>query len=164
MDAELVRKLFDYSPDTGVLRWKINISRHRAGAVAGIVRGDKRYIEVRYRGSWFAAHRLIFLFVEGRWPEPEVDHENRDGCDNRWDNLREATRAQNAQNRRVAKTNKVGLKGVLVVERYGVKKFEARIRIAGKQKHLGRFDTAQEAHMAYVREAEKHYGPFARGA
>jgi hypothetical protein len=61
------------------------------------------------------------------------------------------------------KTNKTGFKGVVMVERYGVTKPEARIRIDGKQKHLGRFNTPQEAHQAYVEAAEAYHAQFARG-
>ena len=59
-------------------------------------------------------------------------------------------------------TNKVGMKGVIQVKRFGVTKFEARIKVAGKQMHLGRFETAQEAHAAYCNAADKHFGDFAR--
>ena len=165
MEASQVREIFDYDPLTGVLRWKIQVSRWEIGSVAGRqVEKDtgKRYVEVRYDGKWYLAHRLAFAIMEGRWPDPEVDHENRNGFDNRWLNLREATKAQNAQNRKMPITNKVGMKGVIRVTRFGVTKFEARIRVSGKQKHLGRFDTAQEAHAAYCNAAEKHFGDFAR--
>ena len=163
MDAELVRDLFNYDPETGLLRWRKAVSRHAAGAVAGTVRGDKRYIEVRCAGKYYGAHRLAFLWMTGRWPNPEIDHINQDGTDNRWSNLREATKAQNAANRRVAKTSQTGLKGVIRVTRDGITKFEARIRLNGKQKHLGRYETGQEAHQAYVRAAEQAHGAFARG-
>jgi hypothetical protein len=99
--------------------------------------------------------------MEGRWPEPETDHDNRDGLDNRWKNLREATKSQNAANRKVATTNKSGLKGVIAKTRYGVTKYEALIRLDGKRKHLGRFSTPQEAHAAYVAAAEVYHGKFA---
>ena len=165
MEASQVREIFDYDPLTGVLRWKIQVSRHKIGDVAGLKKapkGRKRYMFIRYEGKWYLAHRLAFAIMEGRWPDPEVDHENTDGWDNRWLNLREATKAQNAQNRKMPITNKVGMKGVIRVARFGVTKFEARIRVSGKQKHLGRFDTAQEAHAAYCNAADKHFGDFAR--
>lgn len=163
MDAAQVRELFDYDPETGLLRWRIAISSHKPGEVAGRSKAH-RYIEIRFEGRWYTGHRLAFAWMEGRWPDPEVDHKNGDKLDNRWSNLREATKSQQAANRKLACTNKVGLKGVIRVTRYGVTKFEARLRIDGKQHHLGRFETAQEAHAAYVVAAEKYHGQFARGA
>ena len=161
MDAQLVRKLFDYDPETGLLRWRVNISKHAAGAVAGS-RSSRGYISIRYEGRHYLAHRLAFLWMEGRWPEPQIDHRNKNVVDNRWGNLREATASQNAANKHVLPMNKVGMKGVVLIERYGVSKFEAKIRVAGRQIYLGRFETAQEAHAAYCNAAEKHFGAFAR--
>lgn len=162
MEADQVRELFDYDETTGILRWRISIGPCRIGSVAGTPHSNGRYLYVRYKGKEYANHRLAFAWMEGRWPDPEVDHWDTDGFNNRWKNLREATKAQNAQNRKVRVNNKVGLKGVIVVERFGIEKFEARIRIDGKQKHLGRFETAQEAHAAYVTAAEAYHKQFAR--
>jgi hypothetical protein len=161
MDADLVRALLDYDPETGLFRWRQNISRHRAGAVAGS-QSTKGYMEVRYKGKFYLAHRLAFLWMTGRWPNPMVDHINGDGADNRWCNLREASATQNAANRKLAVTNKLGMKGVIAKERGGVVKYEALIKIDGKQKHLGRFNTPQEAHAAYIKAAEQVHGDFAK--
>ena len=166
MELDQVRTFFDYEPDTGFLRWRVNRSRHKAGATAGTMKkkhGARWYVQVRFEGRWYLAHRLIFAWMTGRWPTHQIDHINLDRADNRWSNLREATPSQNAGNRGVARTNRLGIKGVIVVERYGVKKYEARIRIAGKQKHLGRFNTAQEAHRAYILAAGEQHQLFARG-
>ena len=165
MEASLVRELFDYDPTSGVLFWKVDISRWKAGQIAGRQKeptGRRRYIEVRYEGKWFTAHRIAVAWMTGEWPDDQVDHINGDGFDNRWSNLRQATCSENSQNRKMPITNKVGMKGVIQVKRFGVTKFEARIKVAGKQMHLGRFETAQEAHAAYCNAADKHFGDFAR--
>lgn len=164
MDAEKVKELFEYDPETGVFRWRINISCHRRGSIAGTLSllGKRRYLVIRYEGKEYRAHRLAFLWMVGRWPEAEVDHANGVGVDNRWVNLREATKSQNAANRGAMRTNKIGLKGVIRVIRFGVAKYEARIRVSGKQRHLGRFNTAYEAHQAYIVAAERTHGEFAR--
>jgi len=164
VDTEKVRALFDYDPTTGILRWRQAVSCHQAGDVAGSRkrRPHTSYIEIRYGGRFYMAHRLVFLWMTGRWPNPQVDHINRDGFDNRWCNLREASASQNAANRKVSSLNKLKLKGVIRVTRFGVTKYEARIRVDGKQHHLGRYGSAQEAHAAYIRAAEQKFGEFAR--
>ena len=91
---------------------------------------------------------------------PEVDHVNGNRLDNRRSNLRIATRQQNGMNKSVSKNNKLGIKGVSFDPSRG--KFSARITVAPKYLYLGRFDTADEARVAYESAATKHYGEFAR--
>lgn len=85
----------------------------------------------------------------------EIDHINGDRTDNRKANLRLATKAQNAHNRKQHK----GLKGVQQQRA----KYVARIKL-DKNTYLGSFDTADEAHAAYVAAANEHFGAYARAA
>jgi hypothetical protein len=89
-----------------------------------------------------------------------VDHINHDGLDNRRANLRRATNTQNVYNQRCRKQNITGFKGVIVNRGRG-KAFIAGIRVNGKQIHLGLFEDAREAAIAYNRAAVKHFGEFA---
>jgi hypothetical protein len=98
--------------------------------------------------------------MTGSLPEHEVDHRDGDGLNNRWDNIREATSAQNKHNRGVNKNNTTGFKGVYMDKRSG--RYVAQITIDYKGYQLGRFYTAEEAHACYCAAAEKHFGEFAR--
>lgn len=69
------------------------------------------YLRVRYKGKNHYVHRLIYSLVTGLEPE-SVDHINGDRSDNRWVNLRGATKAQNRHNSKRPTTNKTGIKGV----------------------------------------------------
>ena len=89
----------------------------------------------------------------------EIDHRNGNPSDNRWDNLREATSAQNKANRTRPTTNKTGFKGVSFNERS--RRFCAHISIGNKTVFLGSFATAEEAHAAYVAKARDIFGEFA---
>jgi len=85
-----------------------------------------------------------------------VDHRNRNTLDYRKSNLRWATVRQNAQNGwRAAKGR---YKGVMKLRHT----FRARIHVPGQQSHIGCFETAHEAAMAYNEAALKYYGAFAR--
>jgi hypothetical protein len=97
LSAECVRALFDYDSVTGLLRWCVARRRIRVGRVAGSVRKDG-YRVVRVDGLNYLSSRIIFLWMTGRWPDPQVDHIDIDPTNNRWPNLREATPPQNMAN------------------------------------------------------------------
>lgn len=94
-------------------------------------------------------HRLIMNCPGGM----EIDHINGDSLDNRRDNLRIVTRAQNLRNRKTFKNSKSGFKGVVYNP------------INGKWKviiNFGTYDTAEEAAKAYVKAIEKLFGVAAK--
>jgi hypothetical protein len=95
--------------------------------------------------------------MTGSWPEADIDHINRDRADNRWENLRPATRGENLRNAKTRRHSRTGVKGVAA---HGLR-FAAYIRLEGKKKHLGVFDTADEAHAAYLASARENFGRFA---
>jgi hypothetical protein len=83
-----------------------------------------------------------------------VDHKNRNSLDNRKENLRVASRSQNAIN--WLRKNKYG-RGVCLVG--GL--FQARIAVNGKRKFIGCFKTPEEARAAYDAAAKQLHGEFA---
>ena len=143
--------LLDYDPETGALTWKVRRGGIKAGTTAGRLDVDG-YRRVMVNGKDLKAHRLAFLFMTGKWPELPIDHVNGVKDDNRWSNLREVTTQVNLQNRHKSNsTNKSGLLGVF--ERHG--RFRSSLWVGGKSKHLGTFDTAEEAHQKYLDEKRK---------
>lgn len=95
----------------------------------------------------------------GAWPAEQIDHINRRPDDNRLVNLREASRAENMWNSSLSCRNTSGFKGVTFFRRAG--KWMARIKFNGQSHFLGLFTTAEEAHAAYCKAAEKCFGEFA---
>ncbi len=85
-----------------------------------------------------------------------VDHIDGDPGNNSLSNLRIATTSENLRNRKTARNNQCGLKGV---QRKG-NGWAARIN----QKHIGFFKTKEEAHAAYCDSARREFGEFARAA
>lgn len=155
---ERLREAFNYDPVTGTLTNKITRGfRALAGDVAGNAGVYHRHVRVDYLR--IVAHVIAFALMVGRYPTAEIDHINGDGFDNRWSNLREASRLQNTRNTRVRRHNKLGLKGV---NEYKPGKFAAFITLAGKSRYLGTFRTAPGAAKAYDAAATLHFGAFAR--
>lgn len=159
--AAKVASVLSYDPETGVLRWVAKLSnRAPIGSKAGW--RENGYIKVKLFGRKVFAHRLAWLLQTGAWPETEIDHRDLDGSNNRWGNLRPATRAQNGANKGLQANNTTGFKGVFWHK--GAQKFMSQIGVEGRIKYLGLFDTAEEAHRAYCSEADELYGEFRRQA
>ena len=165
LTAGKLRELVSYDPADGGLRWIASPnSRAPAGSVAGSVwtnpRDGKQYRRIRIGSRLYRAHRLVWLHVKGEWPLGQLDHRDGDGLNNRIENLREATHAENQHNRGPYATNKSGFKGVCWHKRS--RKWVAAIKVDGRQVHLGYFMDPEAAHSAYRVAAERLHGHFAR--
>lgn len=139
---------FLYDPKTGKL-WR------EAGCPNG-----RGYRSVQFQGRRHLEHRVAWFLYYGEWPKLHVDHINGNPGDNRIVNLRLATCSENAYNRSKPPHNTSGFKGVS--RQRGRRKWQSLIRVQGKNKFLGSFDTPEEASAAYDRAALKHHGDFAR--
>ncbi|HEX3401933.1 MAG TPA: HNH endonuclease [Acetobacteraceae bacterium] len=130
-----------------------------AGRRAG-ARKDLGYIVIRIDYRLYRAHRLVWLYVHGRWPEGEIDHINGDPSDNRWANLRLATSSNQKMNARLRPDNTSGIKGVWYDKRRSA--WVAEIWVNGKKHHIGQFATLLEAKGARIAAAHRLHGEFAR--
>lgn len=154
-DYEYLVSRLKYDPETGeFVRIKsVQGNKGKAGSNAGTIGGDG-YILINFRGTKKGAHRLAWLYMKKEWPRHDVDHENCVRTDNRWVNLRNADDSINAQNQRKAHSNsKTGLLGA---SKSG-SRFRAQIQFDKKVRHLGLFDTAEEAHQAYLIAKRVHH-------
>ena len=101
-------------------------------------------------------HRLILNCPD----HMQTDHIDGNGLNNRRSNLREATSAHNNRNRRISTVNSSGFKGVSFHKMSS--KWQSCIFVDGRSKHLGLFDTPEEAHAAYCAASAKYHGEFGR--
>ncbi len=159
LTAERLRELLHYDSETGVFKRKISTSNYvRVGDIAGsYVQG---YREIRIDGSRYRSHRLVWLYVHGKWPKNEIDHINGVRDDNRLINLREATHTENSYNKGAAKNSTSGVKGVSWDLRK--KKWRAQCTVNGKQYHQGYFVNIADAECAANKFREQHHGHFAQ--
>ncbi len=157
---EEILDVLEYCPASGKFTWKVDRGGTAwAGTQAGAVDGNG-YTNIRFNGRLFKAHRLAWLVIHGVWPSHDIDHINRDKSDNRIVNLRLATDAQNVANSTVRRDNRCGLKGVSQRGR----KYIARITKNKTRVVIGLFLSKEEAHSAYLAEAQKYFGQYARSA
>lgn len=178
---EVLRQLLRYEPDTGKFFWLPRgpewFDSRRSGysperrakvfntACAGREAASTRaggYIRIVIFGKPYYAHRLAWVMVHGYWPEnsSDIDHINMDASDNRIANLRIATRSQNQCNRRVHRNNKAGIKGVHFST--ACSRWAAHIKIDGRSKNLGLFDSKEDAKAAYAKASRIVHGDFGR--
>ena len=157
-----LKELLTYDPETGLFRWNLREVRCKqdaawnsawAGQVAGTIKDG--YISICIRYTLYRAHRIAVLYMIGRMPKNDVDHINRNRSDNRWANLREATRSQNLINGR----HKSESRGVNLLPSGS---WRSRAFIDGKVVHIGCFSTKAAAIAAYRRVTKGHYGEFHR--
>lgn len=137
-----------YEPETGVFTWAVSGRGIRQGAVAGTVSVDG-YRVIRLGFKPYRAHRLAWFLVHGEWPSSEIDHINCNRLDNRLSNLRVVSRAENAQNRRSAMRNSShGFLGATWNRQH--RRWQSKLTAYGTRHHLGYFDSAEQAHAAYM--------------
>lgn len=165
-----LRECFDYNPDTGSLTWRARPREHFATDSAWKQWNSMRpgtsppYLTHGYLGVNFSSgshkgqyrqHRIIWVWVTGENPHDDIDHIDRDRTNNRWSNLRIASRAQNNHNGKLYRRNSSGYRGVAPIA--NSTRFTAQITMQRKKLHLGCFATPEEAHAAYCAAAAQIY-------
>ena len=142
-------ELLDYNQETGVLTWRQDhSSRARAGGQAGKPR-SRGYGGVQIDGVKYPVHKLVIYWYSGLYPYEDVDHRDGDRSNNRLRNLRCAGPLLNAQNRRKpSKNNKTGFLGVAFCK--STRRYRVQILVERKKIHVGRYDTPEAAHAAYL--------------
>lgn len=139
ISQQKLKEIFDYKD--GNLYWKKSRQRGNAGTKAGSLNVDG-YIHIKVDKKRYRGHRLIFFYHYGYFPV-EVDHINGIRNDNRIENLREATKSQNAHNKQKQINNKSGVKGVYW--RKDANKWAVQIGLNGKKYHFGHYKDFKEA-------------------
>ena len=143
-----------YDPETGHLWWKKqswNKARNMFEPAGFINKSGHKAVMVD--GKQYYQHRVVWFLMTGNWPDHTIDHINGDPADNRWCNLRAATKKQNAAN----KKGRGGLRGVW----FNPKTDKWRAQCGGGKMYVGEYDCPAAAHFAYLVEASRRFGEFA---
>lgn len=150
--------LFEYH-SSGFLLWRNPLT---ADIAAGDIAGTPvaKYLGVNFAGATEFVHRIIFEMFNGD-TELGIDHIDGDKINNCIENLRAATKSENARNTLSHKDSTLGLKGVDLLP---TGKYRARIRVHGVTHQLGHFDTPEEALSAYNAASRSLHGEFANAS
>jgi hypothetical protein len=155
-DGKLIwqtRPVSHFQTLTSCKSWNTKYVGKEAGSI------KQGYRRLRINGDEYLAHRVAYYMFWGDIDdELEIDHLDGNGLNNSLDNLRLVSHGENMKNARLNKQNTTGVQGVSNYAKNG--KFRAQIKVNGKVKALGYYDTIEEA--AAVREAaneEYNYSP-----
>jgi len=155
LTQELLQKLLDYNPNTGVFVWRISRVGVLKGTVAGSINKIDGYVKIVFNCKPYKAHRLAWFYVHGIMPPNQIDHINHNRSDNRLVNLRLATNQENCCNISKPINNTSGIIGVYWNK--STNKWRVKIEFNKKQIHIGYFTEFDEA-VAARKEAETKLG------
>lgn len=155
VSQEEVRELFEYRED-GHLYWKISKGKAKKGDRYGCVTTDGAVFG-RINNKGWLEHRLIWLYHFGYLP-PLIDHKDRNRSNNKIENLRQATQAENLRNSKVNKNNTTGHKNVYY--RKDSNTWFAKLYFNGKPVRSKPLKTKEEAITAAVQMREQRHGEF----
>jgi hypothetical protein len=155
--AEELRSVLNYDSESGKFSWSVDRGRNaKTGNIAGRLNG-RGYREIEVCGRAYNAHRLAWLYVTGSWPQWQIDHIDGARDNNAFSNLRDVPININKQNQRVAR--KDSSSGILGAHKTNnPNRWTSIIRFGGISISLGRFNSAEEAGMAYI-EAKRKFHP-----
>lgn len=146
IEANEVRDLVHYDPDTGIMRWP---GGKQVGTITNV-----GYRQVTIQGKKYQASRLAFAYMTEKWPE-FMDHINHNKSDDRWVNLRDVSHSTNMKNLSTRQSNKSGYNGVRWHE--SRKKWQVQVGYNGSTKHVGYYPKLEDA-ISARKVAEKRLG------
>lgn len=164
ISADGLPRFFEYRCD-GTLLWRrrddmpTQWNNRYVGQTAG-TRTRQGYVQVAICNRVYKMHRVVWAWHTGEWPIGEIDHINGDPGDNRIENLRLATRAENATNRGLQSNNTSGVTGVSWCRQK--KMWRSYIGVSGSFLHIGYFRDKSAAQDAYARASAKYHGAYSR--
>ena len=155
LTQEKLHELFSYDRETGDFSWRVRKSRNVKVGVPINSNNGKGYKAVKIDGKTYLVHRLVWMYVYGKFPENDIDHKNRIRSDNRLVNLREASRSDNCQNISIPSHNKSGHVGVTWIKSH--KSWTVYIKVERKNKWLGYYKDLNDAIAARKRGEKEYY-------
>lgn len=156
---EKLKDIFHYSPETGLFTRLVATSPNVKVGQVSKRNTTKGYIQIRINTTQYKAHRLAYLYMTGKFNDDEIDHVNGIRDDNRWCNLRNASRSENMQNKKVHSNNAAGITGVSWNKMAG--KWLAYINKDKSRTIIGYYDTIFDAACARISMQENMFGEFA---
>ncbi len=157
LTQEQLKKLLHYDPETGVFIWKNPYGwRIKKGSAAGYI-SPQGYLLIGINRKYYYGHRLAWLYMEGYFPEHQIDHIDGIRYNNKFSNLRHVTNQCNNRNKPIIKTNITGVTGICWCKNQ--KKWHSKITVYYKGINLGYYKKFINAVKARWRAEVEHGFP-----
>lgn len=172
LSPDLIRRLFEYRDGALIWRvrplgdfvsaracaaWNARWAGKQAGYINRVRSGDRRRVSITVGGAArrYYTSRLVWVWHHRKWPAGIIDHEDGNTLNDRIKNLRDVPESVNSKNARIHIDNSTGTLGVYRAKGRG--RWKAEIMADGCKRHLGVFDTFEEA-AAARKSAERSLG------
>lgn len=142
--AEL-KDQFDYDAENGILIRKFR-NGYPYNKPCGHKPDCKGYGQVKVNGKIYLVHRLIWLWVYGKFPSMGIDHIDGNRMNNRIENLRDVDSKTNNHNQKILRTNTSGFPRVQWID--AQEKYRVKISLDGRSIHIGVYDKFSDAILA----------------
>src|ERR1700744_4205288 len=157
LTQEYLKSQVLYEPETGKFFWLVRKSGRQLDKP---IQYGVSYGSLTLEGTRYALHRLAWFYMNGEWPPEMVDHIDGNSTNNKWSNLRLATYAENAQNRRRRRVSITGVKGVS--KHYASNTWHVTVDKDGKRHSLGPFYSIGDAYKAHAKLSKELFGEYHR--
>jgi len=155
LSKEMLNELFEYRD--GEIYYKVSRSRNKAGEKAGTL-CNKKYYRVKIDGKVYLNHRIIFMMHYGYLPK-EIDHIDGNKLNNKIENLRPASHAENQWNTKKRKDSNANVKGVSWHKKN--KMWNVKINCNNNRYNIGYFKDLELAELVAIEARNKYHGEFA---
>jgi hypothetical protein len=155
LTANYLNLLFEYKD--GTLYRKVSKGAVKAGKKVGTPQTDG-CLTVSIDKKCYLVHRIIFMMHNGYFPEM-VDHIDGNRTNNKIENLREATHAQNAWNSKPRADSNIGIKNITYNKKFN--QYTVRIQVNQERKYIGAFKDLELAALVAMEARNKYHGKFA---
>ena len=142
LSQDELQKLLYYEPNTGEFYWLKKVLRDVIKVKRAGSKHKSGYRFIKIKNKLYPEHRLVWLYVHGKFPDNYIDHINHIKDDNRLSNLREVTHAENSRNQS-ARDNSLGVAGIYYCKTKG--KYISQIKLNGKRVYQRSFHCIDEA-------------------
>ena len=146
VSVQRLREAVDYNEETGAFVWKTRPEHHfqgkahparwngkYAGKTAFTSACPRGYFRGCLDGAFLYAHRAAIALRDGKWPDGEVDHVNRDKSDNRLENLRVVSHRENRLNTADCENDLAGIR------RGKSGQYVVQCKVKGRSRYVGSF-------------------------
>ncbi len=147
-DMEEMMKYLSYCQETGIFTWTESRGNVKAGSIAGYTRKDTGLVEIYFNKHKHKAHRLAIFAVEGELHEEDlITHIDENNSNNAYSNLRKTSRTTLCRTSTIQHNNTTGHRGISFNQERRLP-YIVRIRVNGKEKWIGSYETIDEAIIA----------------